>query len=275
MKFIRIIVIVVFCLSAAIFGAAQVREISSADATVPEITSDRDVLEISCDYTEEQLVEGLTAYDEKDGDLTSQIIAGSFSRFITKGECNINYVVFDSANQPATLTRRVVFTDYHSPRFTLTQPLVYEEGEGSYNTSMERIGASDMLDGDLNDWITQTDTDLNYSREGDYHMTVEVTNSFGDTSTLAMPVHVVKEGAQNINIELESYIVYIEPGESLSPRSFVSGVYDSRGNQLDSDILEISDDIDEETAGCYEIHYHADDGEGNTGDMWLTVVVQE
>ena len=52
------------------------------DPNEPEIVSDREILEIPCEYTQEQLLEGLTASDQEDGDLTSQIVAGSFSRFI-------------------------------------------------------------------------------------------------------------------------------------------------------------------------------------------------
>lgn len=161
------------------------------DTTDPVIGSDRDVLEIPCEYTKEQLMEGMSASDAEDGDLTDQIVAGSFSRFISKGVCSLTYVFFDSANRPASLTRNVHFTDYHSPRFTLTEPLVFREQEENYTEAMRRLGAQDMLDGDLDDWITQTDTDVNYSAVGTYTMSVGVTNSFVDASTAALPVHVM------------------------------------------------------------------------------------
>ena len=44
-------------------------------------------------------MEGITASDAEDGDLTDQIVAGSFSRFISDGVCSLTYVVFDSANR--------------------------------------------------------------------------------------------------------------------------------------------------------------------------------
>lgn len=142
MRIVRTVVVVITILSFALFGITEVIRLVNRDTSLPEITSDREVLEIPCDYTEEQLLEGLTASDEDDGDLTSQIIAGSFSRFIDKGVSNITYVVFDSSDQPATLTREVRFTDYHSPRFTLTEPLVFAEEEGSYTEAMNRINAA-------------------------------------------------------------------------------------------------------------------------------------
>ena len=47
---------------------------------------------------------GVTASDEEDGDLTDQIVAGSFSRFVDPGVTGLTYVVFDSQGQSASLT---------------------------------------------------------------------------------------------------------------------------------------------------------------------------
>ena len=79
------------------------------DPTKPVITNETGELEISTSYEESDLLEGLKAQDEKDGDLTDQIMVGNFSQFIEPGVCNLSYVVFDSSNQAATLTRRVKF----------------------------------------------------------------------------------------------------------------------------------------------------------------------
>lgn len=274
MRIVRTALIIVFILSLGTFGISELLKMQNQDTTLPEITSDREVLEIPCDYTEEDLLEGLSAYDETEGDLTSQIIPGSFSRFIEDGVCNLTYVVFDSSDQPASLTRRVRFTDYHSPRFTLSQPLVFAVQEGSYTEAMNRLGAEDMLDGDRDDWIVQTDTDVNYQMEGSYTMTVEVTNSFGDVSTAALPVHVVNPERQNLNISLSAAIVYIGVGENVDPDAYVAGVTDAEGDSLDTDIVSASSNVDPETPGCYEIHYQASGGDGQSGETWLTVIVE-
>lgn len=275
MRIVRIILIVVSILSLGIFGISELIRFSGRDTEAPEITSDRDVLEIPCEYTQEQLMEGLSAEDETDGDLTPEIIAGPFSRFINTGECNLTYVVFDSSDQPATLTRKVRFTDYHPPRFTLTEPLVFSEQEGSYTTAMERLGASDQLDGDLKEWITQTDTDVNYQRVGTYTMSVEVSNSFGDTSLAALPVHVVSAENRRVDIALTSGIVYISAGESLDPSAYISGVTAADGSSLDPSAVTAESAVDTNTPGCYEVHYQVFDAGGNTGETWLTVIVEE
>lgn len=275
MKFVRTIVIILFILAATAFGISKAVELKNRDTSIPEITSDREVLEIPCDYTEEQLMEGLTACDAKDGDLTAEIVAGNFSRFLSPGLCDLTYVVFDSSNQPGSLTRRVRFTDYHSPDFTLTDPLVFEESEGSYTAVMDQIGASDMLEGDLSDWVIQTDSDANYQKSGDYHVQMEVTNSYGDTASLSLPVHVVKSGSQSMEIKLSSWIVYLDPGSEIRPADYVTALYNGNGESIGAEAVSWESGVDTQTPGVYEIHYMASDGQGHSGETWMTVVVRE
>ena len=274
MRFVRAGAAIIFILSLVIFGVSRVALLKDRDPNKPEIVSDREVLEIPCDYTREQLMEGLTATDREDGDLTSKIVAGSFSRFIEPGLCNLTYVVFDSTDQPASLTRQVRFTDYHSPRFTLTEPLVFAEGEGSYNELMARLGARDQLDGDLTDWITQTDTDVNYQRAGSYTTTLEMSNSLGDAVTQDLPIHVVAAEGHSLEIVLNTGIAYIDQGSGVDAGAYVEELLDNQGNNLDTGLISSENNVDPQTPGCYEIHYQADDGMGNAGETWLTVIVE-
>ena len=274
MKLVKTIVIIVFAGSVVLYGLGAVREKGRKDETLPTLTSDREVLQIPCDYTQQQLLEGLSAYDETDGDLTGQILTGSMSRFIETGECDLTYVVFDSANQAATLTRRIRFTDYTSPRFSLSQPLVYRVGEGSYQETMSRIGAADPLDGDLTEWITQTATDVSYWRAGSYTMTLEVVNSFGDSVQQAFPIHVLSEEQQALTIELSQAILYVSQGSDVEEEELVSGVWDAQGTPVERDLVQVESSVDTHTPGTYEVHYTVRDAQGRSGETWLIVVVE-
>ena len=274
MRLVKIGLIIVFLVSAGLFGVTGLMKLGSRGDEKPVIESDGEVLEIPCEYTKEDLLLGVTASDEEDGDLTDQIVAGSFSRFVDPGVTNLTYVVFDSQGQSASLTREVRFTDYHSPRFALSEPLVFREGEGSYTEAMERLDAVDQLDGSRKDWIIQTDTDVNYSTAGNYTMSVEVTNSLGDTASAGLPVHVVNAQSRNVQIALTQGIVYLEAGEEIDPASYLSGVTGPNGAALDPGTVSAQSGVDVNTPGCYEIHYQASDGAGNAGETWLTVIVE-
>lgn len=149
MRIVRTALIIVFILSLGTFGISELLEMQNQDTTLPEITSDREVLEISCDYTEEDLLAGLSAYDETDGDLTSQIIPGSFSRFIEDGVCNLTYVVFDS-DQKSTVYRLSLAKIYpvSAPCFCRTGRQLYRgyEPAGSRGYAGRRPGRLDCSD---------------------------------------------------------------------------------------------------------------------------------
>lgn len=274
MRLVKIGLIIVFLVSTGLFGVTGLMKLGSRGDEKPVIESDGETLEISCEYTKEDLLLGVTASDEEDGDLTDQIVAGSFSRFVDPGVTGLTYVVFDSQGQSASLTREVRFTDYHSPRFALSEPLVFREGEGGYTEAMERLDAVDQLDGSRKDWIIQTDTDVNYSTAGNYTMSVEVTNSLGDTASAGLPVHVVNAQSRNVQIALTQGIVYLEAGEEIDPASYISGVTGPNGAALDPGTVSAQSGVDVNTPGCYEIHYQASDGAGNAGETWLTVIVE-
>ncbi len=270
MKYLRIVVLILLVLSIGIFAYAEYGELTNIDRTKPVITGSTDTLQLTCDYTEEELLAGLTAYDDKDGDLTDEIMVGSITRFHEKGKSNVTYVVFDSANQPATFTREVEFTDYTSPEIEIITPLVYTEGSG--DDFFTHLGATDVLDGDLSSLVRVTDSNVNYLSEGTYSIKTEVTNSFGDLVEMILPVHIVDVIDTRIEITLRKNIVYLEKDEEFNPRTYIqSATLDAR--DYDKSKIKIESHVKTDTPGCYEVKYSADDGK-NRGAMWLVVVVR-
>ena len=308
-RLLRGVSIAAFAAAVLLFAAAQVNEQMNRDDTLPTSTADSDTLEIPCEDTTEQLLAGVSAYDEADGDLTSQVLVGSFTRFIDPGICDLSYVVFDSSEHMATATRRVHFTDYHSPWFSLDEPLVFAESTTNNTEVRDLFSASDVLDGDLTDWITYVETNAAYNNPGDYTITMEVRNSFGDTVSYAFPIHIYERNTQDFDITLTTPLVYVEQGGSFDPLAYVESISDFSGNRYDPALLDITSTVDTSAPGIYEVHYEigsagasADDtaeegagdrqasaegedaqaplrtsieGEDQYGQMWLTVIVQE
>ena len=307
-RLLRGVSIAALALALALFIAAQVNERMNRDDTLPTITTDSDTIEIPCDYTQEQLLAGISASDAKDGDLTGQVLVGNFTRFIEPGVCDLNYVVFDSSEHMATLTRRVRFTDYHSPRFGLAEPLVFAESTTNNTEVRALFSASDVLDGDLTDWITYVETNAAYNNPGDYTITMEVSNSFGDTVSYAFPIHIYERNTQDFDITLTTPLAYIDQGSSFDPLAYVESIADYSGNKYDPSLLNVTSTVDTATPGIYEVHYEIGnamgtsdeeseetveenpeeneetgdenlltsiEGEGQYGQIWLTVIVQE
>lgn len=275
LKLLRRVALAALALAIAVFAFAKVRELTARDDTMPSISAEGDSIDITCEYTTEQLLEGVTASDAKDGDLTSQVMVGSFTRFIQPGVCDLSYAVFDSSGHMATTSRRVRFTDYHSPRFSLSSPLVFSEGSTTNADVQDMFSATDLLDGDLTDWITYEGTDAVYDNPGDYTITMEVTNSFGDTVRYDFPVHVYERGTQDFSIELTEPLAYVSQGGEFDPLSYVEEATDASGEGYDPSLLQVSSNVDTSTPGIYEVHYQMGDAEGERyGQMWLTVIVE-
>ena len=271
MKWIKSLVWVVFGCAVIVFGVATVREFLNRDTAKPVIKSEQEEITIPCGYTYEEITEGLTASDEEDGDLTDQILLGRMSRFIETGVCDLTYVVFDSSNQSASLTRRIRFSDYESPEFRSSLPLVYIVKEGDYEQTMARLSVYDRLDGEMKDAIQVTASSVLYSTEGTYSMTLEATNNFGDTSTLEVPVHIVAADNLKAEIKLTQYIYYVNQGETFDPLQLID---EGQAGSLTKDqIYVISNPVNTGQPGVYEVQYGVD-VEGQTSMTWATVVVR-
>lgn len=272
--------IVALALAVVLFIAAYVVDYLNRDDTMPSLSFQTDTLEIPCNYTEEDLLQGVTAWDEKDGDLTDQILPGTFTRFLEPGVCDLSYVVFDSSDHMATASRRILFTDYHSPRFALAQPLCFADGITNHSEVRAMFSASDVLDGNLSDWIDYVDTDADYSLPGDYSITMEVRNSFGDTVSYDFPIHIYRQDTQNVSITLKSGLAYVNQGNTFEALDYVDSVVGAGGREYQPSLLRITSNVKPNTPGLYEVHYEFSlngtvANGGQYGETWLTVIVQE
>lgn len=274
MRIIRILLLICAVLAVGLFGVSETIAWRHRDLAAPQLTADTDVVEVPCAYTRQDLMKGIRAWDEEDGDLTDEVVLSTLSRFLEDGVCNLTYVVFDNADQAASLTRKVRFIDYHAPRFTLSAPLVYEEGIGSYNEIVGVLGAQDVLDGDRTEWIVRTATNLNFQTAGTYSVSFEVSNSFGDNSSVQLPVHVIPTQMGEGGIALNTGLVYLELGQSLDPTQYIQRVTAADGSEMELQTVNITSQVNAQAAGCYEVHYEVKDARGNSYETWLTVIVE-
>lgn len=273
MRIIQKSVIVLFVVSVVIFGVSKVSEIFSGETSKPVIKSTADKITVPCDYTEDEILAGLTAEDRQDGDLTDEIIVGNISRFIEKGKSKVTYVVFDSSNQPATYVREVVFKDYASPQFRLGKPLVVKTN--SSVNEKELISATDVFDGDITGRVRITDSNVNYTVTGDYVIKAEATNSFGDTIEASFPVHVVTEPETRVEISLKENVVYLEKGDKFNAVSYIDRVTSFYGQSVDKSSVGIESSVNTSVPGCYEVRFTATDETGHRGVTYMVVFVTE
>ena len=271
MRYLRIITVMIFVFSLVFAGWANIRYYGSLNTDYPEISNSVELLEISVNDPQEALFEGLSASDATDGDLTDQILIASVSHFLEPGTVSIKYVVFDSHNNSAKLTRRVHYTDYTAPVFSLDKAPLYTVGK-SFDL-LDYIQVQDCIDGDISDHIRVISNMVNNYSVGNYPVVLEVSNSCGDTAQVTIWVTYQSKESSAV-VKLHQYIVYVQQGETFEPRQWLANVTDRNTNFLDPAFVEVQGNLDVNTPGCYQLVYNYDDGI-LSGQAPLTVVVTE
>lgn len=286
MRRIRLAVVGIFVLSLIAFIVFNIVNRVTTDSTPPVITSESDTVTVSVAAEESELFAGLTAADDEDGDLTGEIMISSMSNFTEPGKRTVSYVVFDASNNASTLTRNLEYTDYTAPQIKLTQPLRYSLNEMEDASLTENMSVQDCLDGDITQQIRATFNDGSYiAMAGEYGITVQVSNSAGDTCSVPLTVTVTDPAEESGKYYpmLSDYIVYAPVGGYVDLTSLLIGLENSSTQYLFADAnpsapggiesVAIGGAVDYNTPGTYTVDYQFTSASGVTGTTKLAVVV--
>ena len=275
MRTLKTILCIATALSVLAFALAIYYTQFYKDVVPPEIRMDADVITVSAADGDEALLRGVTATDNRDGDITGAVLVDGVSQLTGPNAARVRYIVFDAAENAATASRTVVYSDYEAPRVFILQPLIYNVGDTI--ALRGRVIARDCLEGNITDRIRISSKDLSNRAAGVYHLPLWVMNTLGDVSTVTIPV-IVREDAPAVPVvELKSYLTYLTRGEEFDPKAYFQSYYDSADSRARNyyDHLEVSGEVDTDTPGTYEVTYSATNSDGLTGQAILTVVVEE
>lgn len=265
MKVLEKITIVLFVLVLAAFCGFKAYDRIFIDHTPPVITCDSDTIDISVSDPESALFQGITAKDNRDGDLTGSVMIKGMTGLITNDTAKVTYIVFDSANNMATCQRTVHYTDYAKPHFALSAPLIYKVEDPII--VLDKLTASDSSGQDISENIRVVAQNINEYYEGTYSLTVQVSNSLGDVESLTLPV-IITEKTSRQSIELRDYLVYLNVGDSFNAYNYVKSVKDG-SSELDGSNAAVQGSVDTSTPGTYYMEYTY-----GTYTVYLTVVVK-
>ncbi len=277
MKNVQIILIVVFLIVSVVFCAFFCYDRLMVDREAPMIVCDGVPLEVSVSATDRDLCAGLTASDNVDGDLTDRIVVRKVSQLYGSNTAMIQYAVFDSSSNVCTYSRSVTYTDYRKPRFSLTQPLIYNIN--SIISLSDRLTAHDSIDGNISQRIRVASSSVSSAEKGLYPITVQVTNSSGDTAVAKLTVTIENITSRHPVIRLSEYLIYADADSQLDEETLrgyiVSAKESSGGQSVDYDDINIdASTLDLSTRGCYDVTYSYTNARGLTYNVILTVVVE-
>lgn len=271
MRILRGGVLTLFIIVFLAFSFIFVREKITTDTTIPVINVEGEIIDVSLKATDEELLKGISAYDEKDGDLTSEIIIESVSRFIEPGVSRVTYAVCDNDNNIATATRKIRYKGYEAPKFYLSEALCYSVYETP--NLKKAVTARDSLMGDITSDMILTSEDYTRSVTGVFTINARVTTPKGDTATLDLPLIIEDRSEAAPEIELKEYIVYANKGDKIDFEEYLVKATDIDEKDITDDVT-IETKINMKKEGTYLVHYYAEDGNENKGHTVLVVVVR-
>lgn len=252
------------------------------DTAAPVITVSGETLEISVLAGDDALLQGVTASDDRDGDVTASLVVERISSISDANEVTVTYAAFDRSGNVAKAKRTVRYTDYESLRFTLNRPMIYASGT-SFDV-LAAIVAEDMVDGDISYRIKATSMDeASVSSVGLHSVCFRVTNSLGDTVELTLPVEVYTE-RYNAQLTLKQYLVYIKAGEEFEYMDYLD-TFTVRDDTIRLNgripagvVLRAMGYVDTDTPGVYALTMTMTQEQGSldyVGCTQLVVVVEE
>ncbi|MBO7085721.1 MAG: DUF5011 domain-containing protein, partial [Bacilli bacterium] len=125
-------------------------------------------------------MDGVTARDEEDGDLTNQIDIQGSVNYNLVGEYTVTYTVRDNEGNVTTVVRKVtvVANDTDAPLLTGTQNKTIVIGDAAFRLT-DNVSANDAIDGDVSANI-EVSGELNIWKLGDYEIKYSVKDAAGN-----------------------------------------------------------------------------------------------
>jgi hypothetical protein len=244
-----------------VFFQYRMYDAGRTDTVAPEITIDStQLLRVSVSDPMEKLLRDVRASDDRDGDMTHKLVVESMQLIDESGLIEVSYAVADNAGNVEKVTREVLYTDYRSPRFSLSEALIFYETE-SYDI-LSIVGAADVLDGDIQHRIRATAlSEIPVFEPGIHQVYFQVTNSIGDTAEMTIPVEVRKTGDYPAEVELKSYLVYLSKGSRFDEQKYLDSfilrgtTYSLEGNLSQNFHVEVTGQVNTDIPGTYAVEY--------------------
>lgn len=260
------------------FGIYRLSGGAGIDREAPKITMAEDEIVLSVADKQTALLQGVTAYDTQDGDVTDSLVVESVRGLVDEGRFTVTYAAFDAAGNVSKAKRIVHYRDYTAPRFLLSAPLIFRSG--STPDVFAPLSAYDVFDGDLTGRIkgTLVSGAQQLSEAGDYTVEFRVSSSLGDTAYLTAPVQVVTGWGSGAQLELTEYLIYLPCGADFAPEDYVDCLRYGMQTAVPGDegfTLSVASEVNTAVPGVYCVDYSASCGSMTARTRLLAVVEEQ
>ena len=226
---ILLVLLIIACV--AVFYGYRTLDMMRTDNDAPVIYMDAQIPEVSVKDPKSALLQGISAEDERDGDVTASLVVEKVEMTDSDGTLTVSFAAFDRSGNVAKEKREAKYTDYESPKFVMRAPLLFRNG--AHFDVLQIVEATDVIDGDIQHRVRATSmTDKSIDELGVHDVQFQVTNSLGDTVTYVFPVEVYDPEPYDATLTLKNYLVYMEQGSTFSASAYLESFF-FRGDEID------------------------------------------
>ena len=222
-------------------------------------------------------LDGVSAEDEEDGDLTESIkIVDNEVNIYRVGKYYVTYEVTDS--QGAKCTKTIAVTVNPRPAIINSIPVIDAVDQtlklGEEFNPLQHVRAYDKEDLDLTHKVEVIENNVDTTKTGDYIVTYRVTDSGGATATKTINVKVLMPLIEiNIAPEIRATDLVLKVGDTFNPKENVVA-YDVEDLDITHKLEVIENNVDTKVEGVYEVKYRVTDSGGATTTKTITVTVK-
>ena len=216
-------------------------------------------------------LEGITATDPTDGDITDRIILYDQYVNLSKiGTYFLTYIVFDRSGNPYSETIKVTVYDDSIPEINGTRDLTLEVFTVfTRDDFLEGVSAYDLYDGDLTNEIIVDYSEVNFEVLGTYLVRYSVTDSSENETYIEIYVHIV-DTTKPVLIGIQDKITIYE-GEEIDLLAGVEAIDNYDGNLTVQ--IRVVGNYNIHQSGSYLIRYEVEDFSGNMTFKYMELIV--
>lgn len=280
---LRRFAIFIFAIAVLVTAFFGIYRHMTADHQGPILKVDDEEMVCSVKDGDKELLDGVTARDDHDGDVTDRVMVENISNFTGDGKRIVTYVVADSSNHVSRATRTISYKDYAKPQFEVKTAPRFSMAELDSATDYAKfVKATDLIDGNITKNIKISSVDDYKENEygGFRDVVFQVSNSAGDTSTLPITISYTETGAPVVN--LSSYVVYLKKNAGFNPGNYMASVEMGNTKYSVADFretvkgtIDIKNNVNLKEPGVYSVEFAAKAPNGKSSVTYMKVIVKE
>ncbi len=197
-------------------------------------------------------MEGVTAYDLTDGDITSNVTVEYMEVDTSRpGQYWVQYVVFNSLGLTSYADRTVVVFDMTTSPSIVADDHYMETGEPF--DPLAGVYAYDLEDGDITPLIEVVENTVDTSQPGEYYVLYRVTDLDGNSAEHTSYITVEWSWELAPIIQVDPYMVFLTLNAAFDPMEGVSANDPTDGDI--TDLIGVESYVDTSIPGVYYVEY--------------------